>query len=262
MARDEWWRPKPISTRAWLVFRRNLIVFRKTWLTNIGFNFVEPLLYLAALGFGLGIYVEQIQGLPYVQWIAPGLIASSAMWATAAETTYDSFVRMNFGKVFHAIAATPIHLDEVVAGEMLFGTFKSVLYGTVFLLVISLVGLVKSPAALLVPLVLVFSGMAFAVLGMSWTGLVPKIDHFSYFFTIVITPMFLFAGIFFPLEGMPMMVQRLAWFTPLYHTVQLVRSLVLGQLTATLWWHALWLLLFTVLTFQIPIALTRRRLIQ
>ncbi|KYH32559.1 ABC transporter permease [Neomoorella mulderi] len=249
-----------ISYRAWKVFWRNFVVFRKTWLTNIMFNFLEPLLYLAAMGYGMGHYIPAIQGMSYLQFLAPGLIASSAMWATASECTYDSFVRMKFQKTYHAIVATPVSLDEVVVGEMLFGTFKSVLYGTVILLVILFLGLVRSPAALLVPLVLVLCGFVFAELGMIWTGLVPKIDTFSYFFTLIITPMFLFAGVFFPLDALPLVVQRLAWLIPLYHVVELVRPLVLGQLSPVLLVHAAWLVVFIAIFFYPPLYLLRRRL--
>ncbi|MEW8958314.1 Inner membrane transport permease YadH [Moorella humiferrea] len=249
-----------ISYRVWKVFWRNFVVFRKTWMTNIMFNFLEPLLYLAAMGYGMGYYIPDIKGMSYLQFLAPGLIASSAMWATASECTYDSFVRMKFQKTYHAIVATPVSLDEVVVGEMLFGTFKSVLYGTVILVVIFFLGLVPSPAALFVPLVLVLCGFIFAELGMIWTGLVPKIDTFSYFFTLIITPMFLFAGVFFPLDAMPAVVRNLAWFIPLYHVVEMVRPLVLGQVTPALIGHALWLLCFAAVFFYPPLYLLRRRL--
>ncbi|WP_406678208.1 ABC transporter permease [Neomoorella carbonis] len=249
-----------ISYRAWKVFWRNFVVFRKTWLTNIMFNFLEPLLYLVAMGYGMGHYIPAIKGMSYLQFLASGLIASSAMWATASECTYDSFVRMKFQKTYHAIVATPVSLDEVVVGEMLFGTFKSVLYGTVILLVIFLLGLVQSPAALLVPLVLVLCGFVFAELGMIWTGLVPKIDTFSYFFTLIITPMFLFAGVFFPLDALPLIVQRLAWLIPLYHVVELVRPLILGQLSPGLLLHVAWLVVFIAIFFYPPLYLLRRRL--
>lgn len=250
-----------ISHRAWLVFRRNFTVFKKTWLANIMFNFVEPLLYLGAMGFGLGVFVEDIEGLPYLNWLAPGLIASSAMWATALECTYDSYIRMSYQKTFHAMVATPINLEEVVVGEMLFGTFKSILYGGIILVVLLLLGLVPSPWAVLVLPVLVLAGLPIAELAITWTGLVPNIDGFSYFFSLIITPMFLFSGVFSPLDGLPALVQVIAWFMPLYHAVELIRSLVLGWVDKSLLSHVLWLVAFTGLVFKLPIFLMRRRLI-
>ncbi|MDN5348089.1 MAG: lipooligosaccharide transport system permease protein [Clostridia bacterium] len=250
-----------LSYRLFKVFWRDFVVFRKTWLTNIMFNFLEPLFYLAAMGYGLGYYIPSIKGMSYLEFLAPGLIASSAMWAAASECTYDSFVRMRFQKTYHAIIATPLSVDEVVAGEMVFGVFKSVFYGSIILLVISILGLVRSPWALLIPFVMILCGLPFAELGMIWTGLVPKIDTFSYFFTLIITPMFLFSGIFFPLDSLPAVVQKIAFFLPLYHVVELTRALVLGQVNWNLLGHALWLLVFSAIFFYPPLILMRRRLV-
>ncbi len=252
----------PVNRWALKVFTRNLFVFRKTWTTNLAFNIVEPLLYLAALGAGLGMLVEDVEGMSYTQFIAPGIVATSAMWAAAAECSYDSFVRMYYQKIYHAIVATPINLQEVVAGELLYGTFKSVLSGTVITVVIAALGLVPSPWALLIPAVLVLNGMAFSQLAMIWTGIVPKIDNFAYFFTLVITPMFLFSGVFFPLDVLPVILQQLAWLLPLYHIVVLLRSLTLGLVSADLIFHALWLLVFILIIFPLPQYLMRRRLIK
>lgn len=247
--------------RSLLVFYRNFKVFTKTWITNIAFNFIEPLFYLGALGFGLGAYVQSIDGISYLQWVAPALLSSSSMWAAASECTYDSYVRMSYRKVFQSVISTPISVEEVAVGEILFGAFKSVLYGTIFLLVISCLGLVHSGAAILVPLVLILSGLCFSELGMIWTGIVPNIDSFSYFFTLVITPMFLFSGIFFPIDRLPEFIKILAWFSPLYHAVEVIRPLVLGQGSLSLIYHIAWLLTFVVLLSPLPVALLKRRLI-
>jgi len=252
------------SVNGWAlkVLARNLIVFRKTWTTNLAFNIVEPLLYLAALGVGLGAMVEGIEGMSYIQFVAPGVVATSAMWAAAAECSYDSFVRMHFQKIYHAIVATPINLEEVVVGELLYGTFKSLLSGTVILIVIAALGLVLSPWALFIPIVLILNGLVFSQIAMIWTGIVPKIDNFAYFFTLIVTPMFLFSGVFFPLDVLPRVLQQLAWLLPLYHIVILLRSLTIGLITFELLYHVLWLTLFILIIFPLPQMLMRRRLIQ
>ncbi|EEG77159.1 ABC transporter permease [Dethiobacter alkaliphilus] len=257
-----WQSYRTLNRYALRVFRRNLAVFRSTWKTNIAFNFLEPLLYLAAMGWGLGAFVGEIDGMSYMQFIAPGIIASSAMWAASAECTYESYVRMHYQKIFHAITATPINLDEVVTGELLTGVFKSVLYGSVILLVIAVLGLVPSFFAVLIPLVLVLCGFVFAQLGMIWTGIVPKIDSFSYFFTLVVTPMFLFSGVFFPIDALPEAVQAAAWLLPLYHIVVLLRSLTMGAVSAALLIHALWLVTFIIVIFPLPQHLMQKRLIK
>jgi lipooligosaccharide transport system permease protein len=244
------------------VFRRNLLVFRKTWKANIMFNFVEPVLYLWALGFGLGIYVSRINGLSYIDFLAPALIASSSMFSTTYEMTYGSFTRMSHQKTFQGMVATPVSMDDVVTAEILYGAFKGVLYGTVFLLVVALFGLAKSPWALLVPLPLALMAVSFSILSMIWTSIAPNYDSFGYFFTLFITPMFFFAGVFFPVENLPPGVRLLPWFTPLYHTVEIIRPLVLGQVTRSILADAGWLAAFIVLTFRIPMVMVRKRLIQ
>ncbi len=252
----------PVNRWAVKVLTRNLFVFRKTWTTNLAFNIIEPLLYLAALGAGLGMLVDDIEGMSYTQFIAPGIIATSAMWAAAAECSYDSFVRMHYQKIYHAIVATPISLREVVVGELLYGTFKSVLSGTVIMGVIAALGLVPSLWALLIPFVLAINGMVFSQLAMIWTGIVPKIDNFAYFFTMIITPMFLFSEVFFPLDVLPQILQQLAWVLPLYHIVVLLRSLTLGLMEINLVFHLLWLLVFILVIFPLPQYLMHRRLIK
>jgi lipooligosaccharide transport system permease protein len=246
----------------WRVFSRNFLVFLKTWKANIMFNFVEPVMYLWAMGFGLGVYVEMVQGIPYVQYLAPGLIASSAMFATSFEMTYGSFTRMTHHKTFQAMVATPVSMEDVVAGEIVYGSFKSLLYGLVFLLVIWLFGLVKSPWVLLLPGVLVLCGLVFSILAMIWSSLAPDYDAFNYYFTLIITPMFLFSGIFFPLTGLPPIAQKIAWLTPLYHVVELSRALVLGRVGDTELVHLAWLLVLVLLTFRLPLVMVKNRLIQ
>lgn len=244
------------------VFCRNLRVFSKTWKTNIMFNFIEPVLYLWAMGLGLGIYVTNIEGLPYVNFLGPGLIASSAMFATAYEMTYDSFTRMSYQKTFQAMIATPISMDDVVLGEILYGTFKGMLYGMVFFTVTLLFGLVKSPWALAVPVPLALMAMCFSILSMIWTSIAPNYDSFGYFFTLFISPMFLFAGIFFPVETLPVGIRAVAWLTPLYHAVEIIRPLVLGRMSPAALLHLVWLAVFVVITIKIPLVMVKNRMIQ
>ncbi len=244
------------------VFARNFLVFKKTWKANIMFNFVEPVLYLWALGFGLGIFVADINGLPYIDYLAPALIASSSMFSTTYEMTYDSFSRMAIRKTFHGIVSTPASMDDVVTGEILYGTFKGVLYGLVFFIVVALFGVVKSPWALLFPLPLALMAAAFSILSMVWTSIAPNYDSFGYFFTLFISPMFLFAGVFFPVESLPAGLKVLPWFTPLYHAVEAIRPLVLGRVTGDIILHVLWLVVFVALTFRLPMIMVKRRLIQ
>lgn len=244
------------------VFYRNLRVFLKTWKANIMFHFIEPVLYLWAMGFGLGLYVNDVNGMSYVNFLAPGLIASSAMFSTSYEMTYDSFTRMSYHKTFHAMVATPVSMDDVVMGEISYGTFKGVLYGSVFFFVTLLFGLVKSPLAVLIVVPLFLLSLTFSVLSLIWTSVAPNYDSFGYFFTLFVSPMFLFSGIFFPVESLPAGIWLLPWFTPLYHAVEVIRPLVLGQINSTTVWHLGLLAVFAFLPLRLPLAMVKNRLIR
>ena len=241
---------------------RNMLVFKKTWLANIMFNFIEPLLYLWAMGFGLGMFVGEINGMPYIEFLAPALIASSAMFSTTYEMTYGSFTRMSHQKIFHGMVATPVSMDDVVFGEIIYGTIKGVLYGCVFFLVVAMFGLVKSPWAFLMPIPLGLMVMAFSILSLIWTSVAPNFDSFNYFFTLLISPMFLFAGVFFPVESLPMGLDVLPWFTPLYHAVEVIRPLLHGEVSLSLLSHIVWLTAFNALTIRLPLIMVQNRLVQ
>jgi len=244
------------------VFYRNLQVFKKTWKANIMFNFVEPLLYLWALGFGLGMYVSRIGGLSYIDFLAPALIASSAMFSTTYEMTYGSFTRMGYQKTFHGMVATPVSMDDVVMGEILYGTFKGVLYGLVFFLVVAMFGVLKSPWALLIPVPLALMVMSFSILSLIWTSIAPNYDSFGYFFTLFISPMFLFAGVFFPVDSLPAGLRLLPWLTPLYHAVEVIRQMAIGKLDGSVLANLGWLAAFIMITLRIPLTMVKNRLIQ
>jgi lipooligosaccharide transport system permease protein len=246
--------------RAFRVWQRNFTVYKKLYKSSIAFNFVEPILYLMALGFGLGAFVQEIQGMPYINFIAPGLVASSAMFATASECTYGTYVRMTYQKTFDAILATPINLDDLVAGELIWGATKSMFYGAIIILVIAIFGLFQSPLIVLAIPVLFIGGLIFAETAVIATALVPGIDSFSYFFTLLLTPSFLFSGIFFPLDTLPPIVAKIAYFTPLYHLVNVLRSFASGSLS-TVMWDIVWLIVVAGLLAPYPFRLMRKRMI-
>jgi lipooligosaccharide transport system permease protein len=247
--------------RAFRVWQRHLTVYTKLYKSSIALNFVEPVLYLAALGLGLGAFVKEIDGVPYIKFIAPGIIASSSMFATIYECTYSTYVRMTYQKTFDAILATPVNLDDLVAGELMWGATKSLLYGTIIIIVISLFGLVDSPLIVLVIPLLFISGLIFAEISVIFTAIIPGIDSFNYFYTLFMTPMFLFSGIFFPLDNLPPVVSKIAFFTPLYHLVNICRGLSLGRLSVFSW-DTLWILVVAALLSPYPFRSMRRRIVK
>ena len=248
-------------TKAFRVWQRNFTVYKKLYKSSIVFNFIEPVLYLIALGFGLGAFVKEIYGVPYINFIAPGIIASSSMFATASECTYGTYVRMTYQKTFDAILATPVNINDLVAGELMWGATKSVLYGTIIIIVISVFGLVDSSLIILAVPVLFISGLIFAEISVIAAAIVPGIDSFSYFFTLLLTPSFLFSGIFFPLDTLPPVVVKIAFFMPLYHLVNICRAFSSGILYTSVW-DVVWLLAAAALIAPYPFILMRRRVIK
>ena len=222
---------------------------------------MEPVLYLAALGLGLGAFIKEINGVPYVNFIAPGIIASSSMFAAIYECTYGTYVRMTFQKTFDAILATPVTLNDLIAGELMWGATKSVLYGTTIVVVISLFGLVGSSLIILILPVLALSGLIFAEIALVCAATVPGIDSFNYFYTLIVTPMFLFSGIFFPVSTLPPIITKIAYFTPLYHLVNICRALSMGNV-GSVTGDMVWIVIVAALLSPYPFRLMRRRVIK
>jgi len=247
--------------RAFRVWQRNFTVYTKLYLSSLALNFVEPILYLAAMGLGLGIFIKEINGVPYVNFIAPGIIASSSMFATIYECTYGTYVRMTFQKTFDAILATPINIDDLIAGELMWGATKSVLYGTIIMIVISAFQLVNSSLIVLAIPLLFISGLIFAEISMIFVSIVPGIDSFNYFYTLLMTPMFLFSGIFFPLDSLPPIVAKIAFFMPLYHLVNICRSFALGHVNAAVQ-DIIWFGVVVILLAPFPFRRMRKRIMK
>jgi len=247
-----------IATRVWQRDARN---FSKLWRGALLPTFLDPLFYLFAMGFGLGTYLATIQGIPYKNFIAPGLIASAAMWSAVFETTYNIYIKMNENRLYDALVATPVEVPDLVTGEIAWSATRSLVYGSSFLVVITAFGLVDSWWALLIPFFLLLGGACFGVIGMWFTALVPKIDLYSYFFTLFVTPMFLFSGIFFPFNQLPGWVEVVAWFTPLYHLVEITRGMATGPDPLQILINTAWLAAVTAILFPIPVRAIRARLV-
>jgi lipooligosaccharide transport system permease protein len=252
-----------LSSLCWAVWQRDMDVYKKTFKVNIVPPLLEPILYLVALGFGLGIFIKEIDGVPYTRFIAPGLFSITTMYAAFFECTYASYIRMYYQKTFDAIIATPVNIDEVVAGEILAGATKAFINGGIVLGVILAFGLVDLRyAVILLPLGFI-AGLLFASVGMICTAIVPSIDSFNYPIFLFITPMFLFSGTFFPMSVLPEGLKVSAYaLLPLTHVVRIARGLTLGVPEGSLVLSFLWMLAVSGITFILAINLMRRRLIQ
>src|SRR5262245_41891355 len=251
----------PVPRFAGAVWLRNFRVFSKLWRGALLPTFLDPFLYLLALGFGLGNYVAHINGIPYKDFIAPGLIASAAMWSSAFETTYNVYFRMNELKLYDNVLSTPVEVQDLVAGDLACSATRATSCGILVLDVIALFGLVSSWWALLSPLFVLMGSLCFSVIGYAFTTLIPKIDLYSYFFTLFITPMFLFSGLFFPFSKLPEWVHVVAWFMPLYHLVEITRGLATGPELWSVIGNSAWLVALTALLFTIPVPALRKKLV-
>lgn len=252
-----------LSHRVWKVWMRDKDVFMKTYKVNFLPPLLEPILYLLALGYGLGGFVQTVNGEPYIQFIAPALVSMTMMFSSFYECTYGSFVRMYYQKTFDAIIATPVNLEEIIVGELLWGATKSLINSVIVLGVVAAFGLIRSPLFLLVPLISFIAGLSFSVVAMCFTAISPNIDSFNYPTFLFITPMFLISGTFFPITALPQTVQIVAQlFFPLTHTVTLTRALILGKLEVNLVFNLAWLLVVTPVLFILSINLMKRRLIK
>jgi len=244
--------------RAFRVWQRHWLVYTKLYKTSFALNFAEPALYLVAMGFGLGAFVSDIHGRPYINFIAPGIVASSSVFAAVYECTYGTYIRMTFQKTFDAILATPVNLDDLILGELLWGATKSVIFGITITIVITLFGLVESPLIVLAVPFIFLGGFIFAELSLIFCAIVPGIDSFSYFYTLFMTPLFLFSGIFFPLDAMPQVVAKLAFFSPLYHLVNICRAFSAGTVAPALG-SIVWIVVCTTALAPFPFRLMRKR---
>ena len=255
-----------ISRRFLHVWRRNVRVYRKTWRVSFLPPLLEPLLYILAFGYGLSVLVGDVtwrqETVPYVAFIAPALLCIAMMYNAFFETTYGSFVRMYYQKTFDAMLATPLYLEDIIAGEIVWGATKAVIATAIMQVILTLFGLIRYPEGLLILPLSFLAGFAFASIGMFFTAVVKHIDLFNLPIFLFVTPMFLFGGTFFPLETLPGWAQAVAWILPLTHLVALSRAAGFGLLDWTLLWHVLYLAVFSALFFPLALVRMRSRLIK
>lgn len=250
----------PALSMRWLpVWRRNMLVWRKLSIPALLGNFGEPLLYLLALGYGLGSFVGTMQGLPYIVFLASGIVCGSAMNTATFEGLYSAYTRMNLQQTWAGMLVAPLNIDDVVLGEILWAGTKSLISVAPILVIAAVLGLVHDWGALWVLPVVLLAGICFGAMALVITSVAKSYDFFLYYFTLVITPMFLLSGVFFPLEQMPA-VQWGAQLLPLTHVVDIVRPLMTGQTMQHLGLHLLVLLGYAGGACYLATILVRRRM--
>ncbi len=251
-----------ISLRFFPIWQRHLLVWRKLAATSIIGHIADPMIYLLGLGYGLGSLLPQLGGTSYMVFLAAGTICYSTMNSASFEALYSGFARMHEQRTWEAIMNTPVTLDDIVLAEILWAASKSLLSGATVLAAVWLLGLSHSPLSLwLAPLALLV-GLCFASLGLIMTALAPSYDFFMYYFTLVITPMMMLSGVFFPIEELPPLWQNVSSVLPLTQAVTLARPLIGGTVPPHVLLHVAALLGYAFAGFYVSLVLFRRRLSQ
>ena len=255
------------GTQTWLrwypVWSRNMRVWRKligpALLGNIG----EPLLYLLALGYGLGSFLGQkIEGLEYVVFLASGMVCASAMNTASFEGMYSAYTRMAVQDTWLGMLTAPLTIRDIIVAEVIWAGTKSAISVTAILLVASFMGLVEDVRSILVVPLGWLVGACFASMALVVTSVARNYDFFLYYFTLLITPMLLLSGVFFPIGGMPDIVQNIAKVLPLYHALALMRPLMIGQWPVDVLLHLAVLLGYISLAMPVAVRLISNRLLR
>jgi lipooligosaccharide transport system permease protein len=203
-------------------------VYTKTLFSNALPPFLEPLIFLVGIGFGLGAFVPTMAGIPYVSFLAAGILVTSSMYTAAFEMSYGTYIRMVFDKVYDGMLGAPVSADDLMIGEILWCGTKGAVFSFSVLLVCLLFGALSPGWILAAPLVGFLTGLMFAVLSLLITTLVDNLDNFNFYFTGLLSPMFFFSGVVFPLESLPRFLLPVAEILPLTHCVRLVRGFSAG----------------------------------
>jgi lipooligosaccharide transport system permease protein len=252
-------RLEPVAIGA--VMGREFANFRTFWMSSVFTSTLEPVVYLLAFGLGLGsTVVADVDGLPYVEFVGTGIVATAVIFSSALPAMFGTFVKHRFQRTYDAILAAPVDVEELVTGEMLWIGLRAAVFGCFPLLVTIMFGLDPVWTMLLVPIYCFITALGFAAFGITMAATVSKIDQFNYVTTLFITPLFLVAGTFFPISGLPEGFQVAAQFNPLYQLVELVRNACFG-LEAVDLLRIGGLLTFSLVLWRVAVHRMERRLI-
>lgn len=259
----------PLYHRLCSVWYRHMRVYRQHIFSNAFPPFFEPLIFLAGVGLGLGRYIDPIDGRPYVQFLAIGLLITSSMWTAFFECTFGTFIRMEFQKTYDGMLSAPITANNLIVGEMLWAASKGLFFSFAVLCMLSLVSVVwptampmlPMPNALIAPLVGFVNALMFGAMALLITSFVKTINHFNFFMTGIISPMFFFSGVVFPVSNLPDAIRPIAEIVPLTHSVRIMRCICDSHYGSFLLWDGLYIVLFTLIVGMLAIKRLKKRLV-
>jgi len=249
------------SSRLFSVWYRHMLVYTRNLISNGLPPFMEPLIFLAGVGLGLGKYIVSMDGIPYIQYLASGLLVTSAMYTSSFECTYGTFIRLEYDKAYDGMLAAPITARDLILGEILWAGTKGFFFSLAVLVIITVFGVIPLSGSIFAPFIGFVTGIMFATISLWVTSFVKTINHFNFYFTGILSPMFFFSGVVFPVSSLPGPLQPFAEIMPLAHVVRLVRALCITELNARLGLDLLYVLGITTIFGFFAIRRLRRRLI-
>jgi len=262
MSRSETLAYPRLSQRLYSVWYRHMRVYTKNLLSNGLPPFLEPLLFLLGIGLGLGTYItESMEGMAYIEFLGTGLLVTTAMYTASFECTYGAFIRLEFDKVYDAMLAAPITVNDLIVGEILWAGTKGLFFSFAVMCVLTMFHIVHLPQALLAPFVGFLTGVMFACMALLITSFVKTINHFNFYLTGFISPMFFFSGVFFPVDKLPSAVRFVTEIVPLTHTVRLVRATCTGHYRLTLLADLTYIAVFIAIMGALAVRRLRTRLV-
>lgn len=251
-----------LGHRLYSVWFRHVLVYTRNLVSNGLPPFMDPLIFLAGVGLGLGRYIVSMDNLPYIQFLGSGLLVTSSMYTSAFECTYGTFIRLEFDKVYEGMLSAPITTSDLIVGEILWAGTKGLFFSFAVCVVFAVFGVIPLSASVLAPFVGFLTGLMFGALSLLITSFVNTINHFSFYFTGVLSPMFFFSGVIFPVSSLPKLLQPVAWILPLSHPVAIARALTVGHLYPHLLLNLLYIISLTVITGYFAVRRLRKRLVQ
>lgn len=252
----------PLHKRLYGVWFRHVRVYSRHLISNGFPPFLEPLIFLAGIGLGLGEYIDPIQGQEYINFLSIGLLVTASMWTAAFECTFGTFIRLEFEKIYDGMLAAPMTADNLIVGEMLWAGTKGFFFSFAVLCVIAPFGKAPLPQALAAPFVGFVNALLFATLGLFITSFVKTINHFNFFMTGLLSPMFFFSGVVFPIDGkLPVLIRVISEIVPLTHSVRIMRTICNGQFHPFLFFDLLYILVFIIGMGCLAVRRLKKRLV-
>jgi lipooligosaccharide transport system permease protein len=252
----------PLYHRLYSVWFRHMRVYTKNIFSNGLPPFLEPLIFLAGVGLGLGKYITSpMEGLAYIEFLGTGLLVTAAMFTSAFECSFGTFIRLEFDKVYDGMLAAPITVNNLIVGEIIWAGTKGLFFSFAVLCILSLFRILRLPHSLLAPFVGMLTGLMFATISLYITSFVKTINHFNFYFTGFISPMFFFSGVVFPTQNLPPVIQPVVEIVPLTHSVRLVRAVCTNQYHLSLLFDLTYIIAFIIIVGFFAVKRLRKRLV-